>query len=335
MEQNIREQLHKKGLKAKYRFDDILTNDEFMVSLKKRAASYAMTDFAILIEGESGTGKELFAQSIHNASRRANGPFVALNCAAIPENLLESELFGYESGAFTGAAKSGKVGLFELAHNGTIFLDEIGEMPLQLQARLLRVLQEKEVMRVGGTRNIHVDIRIISASNKNLFSLVNIGDFRADLYYRLNVLNIALIPLRNRVGDIEVLLKHTLMKNNVEVSDEMISNLLPAMRSYNWPGNIRELQNVAQRLSFIAQHYRDSCVQEIIEILGIHTSVNVDEFEEYGIDAQLSLKDAVADFEQKYVSRILELHSGNQDLAAKQLKIGRTTLWRKRGTVEE
>jgi transcriptional regulator with PAS, ATPase and Fis domain len=177
LEQNIRQRLSEKGLNARYRFDDIHSQTGSMESIKKLAVSYAATDLTILIEGESGTGKELFAQSIHNASKRAKGPFVAINCAAIPETLLESQLFGYEDGAFSGAAKGGKPGLFELAHNGTIFLDEIGEMPIQLQTRLLRVLQEKEVMRIGGDRNIPINTRIISASNKNLMKMMREGAF--------------------------------------------------------------------------------------------------------------------------------------------------------------
>jgi propionate catabolism regulator PrpR len=330
-EQSIRKQLHEKGLEAKYRFDDIVTSSEQMRQVVKRSASYASTDFAILIEGESGTGKELFAQSIHNASHRAEGPFVALNCAAIPENLLESELFGYEAGAFTGASKSGKMGMFELAHSGTIFLDEIGEMPLALQARLLRVLQEKEVMRVGGTRYIHVDIRVVSASNKNLVELADRGEFREDLYYRLNVLNVVLPPLRERPADIEPLLRHMLLKGRSRVSDDLIASLLPAMQSHCWPGNIRELQNVAQRLSFIAQHHKDSCVQELIAILGIRDTRSKSDSDGLNIDIGQGLKKAVAEFEQRYVAKVIDICGGDQDMAANMLKIGRTTLWRKKG----
>ncbi|MDR2771798.1 MAG: sigma 54-interacting transcriptional regulator [Clostridiales Family XIII bacterium] len=331
LEQNIRKQLHEKGLKAKYRFEDILTQSESMLSVKKLAASYATTDLSILLEGESGTGKELFAQSIHDASSRRKGPFVAVNCAAISENLLESELFGYEPGAFTGASKTGKQGLFELAHRGSIFLDEIGEMPIQLQTRLLRVLQEKEVMRVGGSRNIPVDIRVISASNHNLLEMTGSGDFREDLYYRLNVLNITLPPLRRRKDDIELLCGHFLKECKPAVDKALLELLMPIMEAYEWPGNIRELQNVALRLSFISQHHKESDLRELITILGMTPKMQPEDSRRYGVNGALNLKDAVAEFERKFVEQVIDECHGNQDAAAKRLGIGRTTLWRKSG----
>jgi len=329
LEQNIRKQLHEKGLKAKYRFADIQTEDENLITLKKLAASYAATDLAILIEGESGTGKELFAQSIHNGSKRSKRPFVAINCAAIPEHLLESELFGYEPGAFTGALKSGKEGLFELAHQGTIFLDEISEMSTQLQSRLLRVLQEKEVMRVGGSRNIPVDIRIVSASNKDLMKLTMDSEFREDLYYRLNVLKINIPVLRNRKDDIEVLCRHFLLINRIQVEDDLLLRLLPILQAYDWPGNIRELQNVVQRLGFISRHHNDADLPELISILGMDTNRPDDTASGLSTDANIGLKDAVSTFERKYINEMLAVCFGDQDMAAKRLKIGRTTLWRK------
>ncbi|MHB8061726.1 MAG: sigma 54-interacting transcriptional regulator [Ruminiclostridium sp.] len=334
LERNIREQMHEKGLKAKYKFEDILTCNESLISVKNLAASYATTDLAILLEGESGTGKELFAQSIHNVSKCSKGPFVAVNCAAIPEHLLESELFGYEPGAFTGASKMGKTGLFELAHKGTIFLDEIGEMPTQLQPRLLRILQEKEVMRVGGTRNIPVDVRVISASNKNLMEMINAGSFRKDLYYRLNVLKIMLPPLRNRKEDIKLLCKHILLMNNASVSKDLFASLLPVMQAYDWPGNIRELQNVAQRLSFISQHHRESDLHELITILGMDSKAISEDGTKLDIYANQGLKEAVAEFERKLIEHVIDDCRGDQEMAAKQLKIGRTTLWRKSGRTE-
>ena len=206
-EQKIRLTSHKRGLIAKNTLADIAGESDPIVQAKEQAKLYAQSDSTVIIVGETGTGKEIFAQAIHNASPRARGPFVAINCAALPENLLESELFGYEGGAFTGARKEGKPGLFELAHGGTIFLDEIGEMSLAVQARLLRILEEREVMRLGGDRVIPVDVRVIAATNKDLFHKVTQKSFRQDLFYRLCVLQLRLPPLRERLEDIPHLLE--------------------------------------------------------------------------------------------------------------------------------
>ena len=235
-----------KGLVARYSFSDLITRSPKMLECIGLAEKMAKTDLTVLITGESGTGKELVAQSIHNASNRAKYPFIAINCAAVPENLLESELFGYESGAFTGARREGKAGLFEQANCGTIFLDEVGDMPLSLQARLLRVIQERQVMRIGSSRVLNVDIRIIAATNKNLSAACGMGRFREDLYYRLNVLPLAIPALRERQEDILPLLAHFLGKK-VIVADEVKQML----EDYHWPGNIREVQNVASYLSFV------------------------------------------------------------------------------------
>jgi len=205
-EEKIRQKIYQKGFVAKTTLDGILGNSELIQEVKKDAFLYGQSDSTVLIVGESGTGKELFAQGIHNVSPRAKRPFVAVNCAALPENLLESELFGYEEGSFTGAKKGGKPGLFELAHGGTIFLDEIGEMPLPLQARLLRVLEEHEVLRIGGTRILPVNIRVVAATNRDLWEMVIQQRFREDLYYRLNVLRLRLSPLRLRKEDIPLLI---------------------------------------------------------------------------------------------------------------------------------
>jgi transcriptional regulator with PAS, ATPase and Fis domain len=334
LEQRIRTQLHKKGLFAKYHFDDIITQSPSMESVIRIAKTFAETNLAILIEGESGTGKELFAQSIHNASRRSDGPFVAINCAAIPEHLLESELFGYEAGAFTGASKSGKVGYFELAHGGTILLDEIGEMPTMLQTRLLRVLQEKEVMRLGGSKYTPVDVRVISASNQSLLEMTERNDFREDLYYRLNVLNIKIPPLRNRRDDIEPLTRKYLAKNASVVDEELLNKILPAMKSYDWPGNIRELQNAAQRLNFIAAHHSDAGMKELITILGLETKLRQDDKIRISVDVTNGLKDAVARVESAIIEQTVDECYGDQEEAARRLKIGRTTLWRKSGKSE-
>lgn len=237
-----------KGLIARYDFNSIKTNSNSIKECIKLSNKAAKSDLTVLITGESGTGKELFAQSIHNASLRKNGPFVAVNCAAVPESLLESELFGYESGAFTGARKEGKAGLFEQANMGSIFLDEIGDMPLNLQARLLRVLQERQVMRIGSDSVINVDIRVIAATNKNLFQMIEKGQFRNDLFYRINVLPINIPPIRERKEDIIPLINYFIgRKKDIKLSDEVIEVFM----NYSWPGNIREIQNVASYINIM------------------------------------------------------------------------------------
>ncbi|HBF4801436.1 TPA: sigma 54-interacting transcriptional regulator [Clostridioides difficile] len=247
LEQNLSKKLREKGQVARYTFDDIKTVSMKMERTKKLGMKIAESDYTILITGESGTGKELMAQSIHNASPRHSQPFIAINCAAMPENLLESELFGYEEGAFTGALKGGKKGLFEQANNGTIFLDEIGDMPIYLQSKLLRVLQENQVMRVGGENVIDIDVRVIAATNKNLLEMIKGDRFRADLYYRINVLPINIPPLRERKEDIEVMLKY-FMKRKRAISQD-VQDIINA---YEWPGNIRELKNTAMYINIMS-----------------------------------------------------------------------------------
>lgn len=245
----LRLQLIGKGHRAKYTFNDICSRSEGMARLKEMAKRIAKSDSSVLISGESGTGKELFAQAIHNASKRKDYQFVAVNCAALPESILESELFGYEEGAFTGARKGGKIGLFELAHKGTLFLDEIGEMALNLQARLLRVVQEREVMRLGGDRVINVDIRIIAASNKDIKSLIYEGKFRKDLYYRLNVLPLEIMPLRERREDIPELIER--IKKTLKVDFELSRDAEREFENHVWEGNVRELRNCVEYLAHL------------------------------------------------------------------------------------
>lgn len=234
-------QNQEKGYIAKYQFKDIVHNAPAMDAVITKAQQIAPTDYTVLIRGESGTGKELMAQSIHNASFRNRAPFVAINCAALPENLLESELFGYDSGAFTGAKSKGKVGLFEQANHGTLFLDEIGDLSPQLQAHLLRAIQEKQIMRLGSDRLVDVDIRLITATNKDLESEVKSGSFRSDLFFRLNVLPLEMPPLRQRTEDIPSLMEYFLGSAYRNVTQEELHILM----SYSWPGNVRELENVA------------------------------------------------------------------------------------------
>ena len=248
LEQNLRKKLRNKGFITRYKFDEIKTESNVMKACIELAKRIANSDLTVFISGESGTGKEMLAQSIHNESSRGYHPFIAVNCAAFAENLLESELFGYEGGAFTGALKEGKAGMFELANNGSIFLNEIGDMPLSLQTRLLRVLQEKQVMRIGSQRVIAINTRVIVATNKNLYEMVKKGEFREDLYYRVNVLPINVPPLRRRKADIIPLLGHFIDKGkHIVLSDEVKQFLL----RYPWPGNIRELQNVAAYIGLI------------------------------------------------------------------------------------
>ncbi|MFL8709349.1 sigma-54 interaction domain-containing protein [Clostridioides sp. GD02377] len=246
LEQNLTNKLREQGQIAKYTFKDIKTKNKNMIKCIELAKKISKSDLSVLIIGESGTGKELLAQSIHNTSNRSNQPFIAVNCAAVPDSLLESQLFGYEKGSFTGALKEGKKGLFELANNGTIFLDEIGDMPPLLQTKLLRVLQEKQVMPIGSHNVINIDVRVIAATNKNLPKMIREGKFREDLYYRLNVLPIDVPSLKNRKEDI-ITLMNFFLKHNIRLSPEVVTIL----EKYNWPGNIRELQNVASYVSLM------------------------------------------------------------------------------------
>ncbi len=250
VQQKIHQEIVGRGYYSAYTFEDILTRDAGMAEVVGIAGKVADARAAVLIFGESGTGKEMFAGAVHNASLRKKQPFVAINCAALPENLLESELFGYEEGAFTGAKKGGKMGLFESASGGTLLLDEIGELPLNLQARLLRVLQEQEIMRVGGNAIIKVDTRIIAASNQNLFKMVEAGTFRRDLFYRLNVFHLEIPPLRDRPGDI-LLLADRFFRDfgHKDWENRLIRRFL---QNYPWPGNVRELRNLVEYMVLIS-----------------------------------------------------------------------------------
>ncbi|MEA1974495.1 MAG: sigma 54-interacting transcriptional regulator [Bacillota bacterium] len=248
LEQNLSKKLRQKGHIAKYEFKNIISESDEMKKIIKIAKKIAKTDLTVLITGESGTGKEVLAQAIHNASSRKKQPFIAINGAAIPENLLESELFGYESGSFTGASKTGKRGLFEKANNGTIFLDEIGDMPSHLQSKLLRVLQEQQIAPIGSDSIIDIDVRIIAATNKNPIKMIETGTFRKDLFYRLNVFSLELPPLRNRKDDIPILLNH--FTNNKFICSKKCTQLL---KNYNWPGNIRELSNIAKYVTTLEE----------------------------------------------------------------------------------
>ncbi|MEH7159116.1 sigma 54-interacting transcriptional regulator [Neobacillus drentensis] len=250
-------QQFQKSESARFTWDHLFTIDPYMEKLKKSAVKAAKGRSTILIRGESGTGKELFAQAIHNSSARSTGKFIVVNCAAIPEDLLESEFFGYDEGAFTGARQKGKLGKFDLANGGTLFLDEIGDMSLSLQAKLLRVLQEREFYRVGGTIRIHVDVRIIAATNRNLEEMVSEGLFREDLYYRLNVISLNVPALRDRLYDADHLIGRFIIELNQILGTSitgMEDRAREAMLSYAWPGNVRELRNVMERSMTFAEN---------------------------------------------------------------------------------
>lgn len=311
-EETIRARLYKKGFLAKATVEDVLGDSVVMRQVKRKACLYAKTDSTVLIFGESGTGKELFAQGIHNASTRSKRPFIAVNCAALPENLLESELFGYEDGAFTGARKGGKAGYFELAHGGTIFLDEIGEISEKLQARLLRVLEEREVMRIGGDRIIPVNIRVVAATNRKLWQLVEKGKFRQDLYYRINVLELEIPPLRHRKEDIQLLGGYFLANFRRELERGEIAEIMsyPQFQSYHWPGNVRELKNVMERLAVLYENGTD--YKELLATF-------------FNKQNAVTLLNS----EEEEIEKVLQEVGGNKSEAAKRLGISRTSLWRK------
>lgn len=316
LEKKIRYETNKKGLVAKYKFEDIIAIDPLMKDTIAKAIKIGFSDSAVMIYGESGTGKEMIAQSIHNLGSRKDEPFVAINCAAISENLLESELFGYEEGAFTGARKGGKPGLFELAHGGTIFLDEINSLPPNLQAKLLRVLEEKEVMRLGSDYVIPLDVRIIAAANEELKRKVEEGTFRSDLFYRLNVLEMNIPPLRERKMDIVPLFKHYVKSLSEENSvPEINSEIERKIMSYPWKGNVRELRNIAQRYV-------------IFNELDFDEKEYISDKSRIGCDGIIDLKEINRCVEEKVIEMLSDQGMTKTEIAQK-LGISRTALWKK------
>ena len=309
---------------TRYTLDSIVGGTNVIKSLKKEALRAAATQFPVMISGESGTGKELFAQGIHHASPRKLHPFIRINCAAIPKDLLESELFGYEKGAFTGARSEGKPGKFELAQRGTVFLDEIGDLPLQMQPKLLRVLESKEFERVGGTRIIRSDFRIITATNQNLEEMLADRRFRKDLFYRLNVIPLHVPPLRERKNDITIISKHLLkqLAEEAGLSEIRIDKEADeVLRSYGWPGNIRELSNVLERIVFSLEgdtiHLRD---------LPFYLYRSGRKSPEYN---ESSLREVQASAEKEAIQYALVLNNYNKAAASKMLGIHRTLLYKK------
>ena len=324
VENRLRREMTKNRFVAKYRLNDILGESPLIVETKEMAARFALSDLTLLIYGPSGSGKEMFAQGIHLAGKRKTHPFVAINCAALPPTLLESELFGYDEGAFTGAKRKGKLGLFELGHGGTVFLDEIDSLPIELQGRLLRILQEKEVLRVGGDMIIPVDIRVIAATNKLPHELVAAGKLREDLYYRLNVLYLEIPSLRDRIQDIPLLIRHFLTVLKADNGMLGIQELMPFLLRYRWPGNVRELLNFCQRLSF----YQDGVLHaaEAEKLLrriapNMISAVKM-QLEEEGLSSRVNA------FEAEIIRETLQ-KTGSLRKAAEKLGMPKSTLARK------
>ncbi|MFD2643643.1 propionate catabolism operon regulatory protein PrpR [Pseudomonas japonica] len=328
-DRRIRSQARPRQFTARYRFEQILGDTPAFRMLLELARHYAQTDATVLITGESGTGKELLGQSLHNASPRQAGPFVAINCAAFPETLLESELFGYEDGAFTGSRKGGKTGLIEAAHTGTLFLDEIGDMPVSLQTRLLRVLQEREVLRLGASEPTPVDLRVLAATHCDLRERIADGRFREDLYYRLNILRLAVPPLRERAADIPLLANAILQRlpeSAAAAGRTLLERLMPTLQNHAWPGNIRELENLVERAVLSAPSLGDDPGELLLRPLFPEL---FDHSEEQTLDAAEDLRHVGKSSEVAHVRKVLAACAGDVNEAARRLGISRTTLWRR------
>ena len=321
LERKLRSTIAQKGLIAKHSFSDIIGESPAFLEAVNRAKRIAQSEGTVLITGDTGTGKEVFAQSIHNYSSRANKPFVAINCAALSPSVLESELFGYVRGAFTGALSEGKTGIFELAHTGTIFLDEIGELPFDIQAKLLRVVQEKEIVRIGDNKVIPIDVRVIAATNRDLQEEVDQHRFRIDLYYRLSVLTLHLPALEQRKEDIPLFMRNFLAQESPE--KHIAPDALEFLKSLHWPGNIRQLRNVAERLAV----FSDSdtiCISDIQEVT------------ENSHDAlAIQIAGDTADHMRKEITDALVRSGGNRAQAAHLLGISTVTLWRRIKRIEQ
>ena len=319
------------GAYARFTFDDIIGSDNRFKECIRLARIASESSSNVLIQGESGTGKELLAHAIHNASSRRKEPFITINCAAIPRELIESELFGYQGGAFTGALKNGRSGKFELANGGTIFLDEIGDMPLDMQVKLLRVIQEKQFNRIGGSNIFNIDVRIICATNKNLMEECNNGNFRRDLYYRLNVLNIETVPLRNRISSIIELSGYFIVKINEKLNKRVKGideDVMQYFSRYNWPGNVRELENTIERAINICECEKITKKDLPKSILNMDDTNNdpvshsMENFKNCEIES-------LEELEMRQIFKVIELMNGNISHAAAALKTSRNTLYNK------
>ncbi|MDD4504630.1 MAG: sigma-54-dependent Fis family transcriptional regulator [Clostridiaceae bacterium] len=323
-----------RSLEAKYTFEDIIGSDYQLLKAIDKARKAAEIPITVLLRGESGTGKEIFAHSIHNASERKYRKFVKVNCSAIPETLLESELFGYDEGAFTGAKKGGRKGLFEEADRGTIFLDEIGEISTGTQSKLLRVLQEREFVRVGGTKTINLDVRVIAATNMDLEAGIESGRFRADLYYRLNVLPIVIPPLRVRKGDIYDLSIFFIKKFNQQYGrniKDIAQGAVNMLKEYNWPGNVRELDNIIGR-AIINMKVNDTIIQEnhlpqFEKLMGKEDCTIVND--DIHMEISMTLEDIVEKAEKSYITQVMKECGNNKTKAAKLMDISLRSLYYK------
>jgi len=320
-------------LEAKYDFKDIVALSPKMLQVVEQARKAANTPATILLLGESGTGKEIFAHAIHNSSKRKYNQFIRVNCAALTGSLLESELFGYSDGAFTGARRGGKKGLFEQAGGGTIFLDEIGEINLGVQAKLLRVLQEKEIVRVGDAKAISVDVRVIAATNIDLEEAVARGRFREDLYYRIRVIPLYIPPLRERLQEIPALSRHLLQKFNQEygrVVEDIAPDVLEVLQGYSWPGNVRELENILGR-AIINMRFNETCIyrEHLPQFTASPHTMPTSFAEGAASVLDLPLDQVLAECEKDYISRVLKECQGNKTKAAKTMAISLRSLYYK------
>lgn len=308
---------------VKYTLDDILGESQQIVSLKEKVKMVSNSDISILIRGESGTGKELFAHSIHQLSSRSQKPFIKVNCGAIPENLLESELFGYEEGAFTGAKKGGKKGKFQLANGGTLFLDEIGDMPLSMQVKLLRALQDGEIEPIGSTKPVSVDVRIIAATNRPLENMIEEKRFREDLFYRINVVPFSVPPLRERAEDLSLLIAYFIEKVTNRLGKRiagMERNVMEILKSYSWPGNIRELQNVIEAAVHLTKGEQIT-LDSLPDYLQSQTAI-------YRFKNK-KLKDIVEETEKWVLKQSLERNNDDKMMVGRELGISKSTLYEK------
>ncbi|WP_186431261.1 sigma 54-interacting transcriptional regulator [Clostridium sp. BSD9I1] len=330
LEHHIRVKLQKKGFIAKYMFEDIIYKSSQMRECINKAKTYSQYDSPVLILGASGVGKELFAQSIHNSSSRKNAPFVAVNCAAFPPTLIESELFGYVEGAFTGSAKGGKAGVFELAHGGTIFLDEIGELSLEVQSRFLRVIQEREVMRIGDDKVIPIDVRIITATHRNIREMIRERKFREDLYYRINILTVIIPALNSRQEDIIELSKFFINEysNKYNKKVKKISRKAEEyLNTYIYKGNVRELEGIIERAVILCNKDEITLESIKLEYMEAEGSVNKKNNKKEA-DKYKTLKE----LENEYINEVISHCEGNLSEASKILDVNRTTLWRRRNS---
>lgn len=321
--QNLKEHVKTLG-NGKYSFDDIIAVDEKSVEVKDFAKRIALADSNVLITGESGTGKELYASAIHNLSPRKDFPFIPVNCASFEKNLIESELFGYEEGAFTGAKKNGKTGLFQLAQGGTLFLDEIGELEYGLQGKLLRVLQEKSVRKIGGSKEIPIDVRLICATNKNLEKMIQDNTFRRDLYYRIAIMPLSILPLREKKNDIKSIAEKFLLDLSIKYKKEvkLNENALKVLKEYDWPGNIRELKNI---IEFTFNMVEGNEIKA--EHLPIAIKKNLKENDNIS-----PLSEVVKEAEKSYLKKVIEIYGDSVEgkkKAAKALEISLATLYNK------